>query len=810
MRKKICYLGALAAVLASCTVKEPLVPETPVVNPVAKADSVLLDFGAYVNRGIATKAGAVGELSYNNGGTQLIDTGFGVFAYYNNGELYNDMARPDFMYNQQLSYDGANWVYSPLRYWPNEFGSNAASEEVDRLTFFAYAPWVKVTPSTGILLGYTDDENDPSQSTQTGIIGMSRNTASGSPLIKYASSLNADNCVDLCWGVAKDAFTSSVDGDNNNVNPGKPYIDVIKPKIGDKIKFDFKHALAALNVQIDAVMDAENIGDSDELDSFTHIYVRSITFEGFTTKGALDLNSDYTSTSTTPNWFDLAGTGKLSLEPIIVYDGRRDGKEGVSSAIAKNETPADLNPDIVQSTAYQTTMDGDGFQFANVVGLTPGVTKTAVNLFKSSSSNAPVYVIPTEEAIKVTIVYDVETADNTLSGYLSDGETHGTSVENAITKEITLSSGAPMKLDAGKRYVIKLHLGLTSVKFDADVYEWENDTNYGEPDLPYNTETRIGSNTTLNYDASAADISFMMSGLTNESTVSVTSDPALTITTYYLNGPDEKVNAGGRVKFSASLPANDSGAEKSYVLTITENLQAGGTKVSTITLTQGTEVIAALGENKTLMAGAEAATVSFVLSGLTDGAALTATSSDINPSDVTIGSISGGRAMVSIPVSLNTTGEEKNTVVTISDGTSSSDITIVQEPIAFTAGPDGALSAATEFTWPENISADGETVSFILKGLTLNRTLELNTESGASDFAGQSKAAVMGDLVIETSGSAPTKIGTDRCAKVTVSLKARGASATTARTLVLCFSQRGANGNDLKQHTKISFVENGR
>ena len=811
MRKKICYLGVLAVVLASCATKEPLVPETPEVVPEAKADSVLLDFGAYVNRGVATKAGAVGELSYNNGGTQLIDTGFGVFAYYNNGELYNDMARPDFMYNQQLSYDGANWVYSPLRYWPNEFGSNAASEEVDRLTFFAYAPWVKVTPSTGILLGYTDDEIDPSQSTQTGIIGMSRNTSSGSPLIKYASSLDATKCVDLCWGVAAgtENFTSSVDGDANLVAPGKPYIDVIKPKIGDKIKFDFKHALAALNVQIDAVMDAERNEESDELDSFTHIYVRSITFEGFTTKGALDLNSDYSTTSTTPNWFDLTGSGKLSLDPITVYDGRRDGKEGVATAVAKNETPAELNPVIVQSYAYTTAMDDDNFQFKSVTGQI-GVTKNPVNLFKSGGLTSPVYVIPTEETIKVTIVYDVETADNTLPGYLSDGETHGTSVENAITKEITLASGDPMKLDAGKRYTIKLHLGLTSVKFDATVSDWVDDLSYGEPDLPYNTETRIGSNTTLNYDASAADISFMMSGLTNESTVSVTSSPALTITTDYLNGPDEKVNAGGRVKFSASLPANDSGAKKSYVLTITETLQAGGTKESTITLTQGTEVIAALGENKTLTAGAEAATVSFVLSGLADGATLTPTSSDIDPATVTIGSISGGKATVSIPVSLNATGAEKNTVVTISDGTSSSEITIVQEPLAFTVGSDGDISAATAVSWPQNISADGETVSFILKGLTNGRTLLLNTDSGACDFAGQTQATVIDAPVIETNGSAPGKIGPDRYAKVTVTLKARGASATTTRTLVLCFSQKGVSGTDWKQHTKITFIENGR
>ena len=796
MRKKICYLGVLAAVLASCTAKESLAPETPEVAPVAKADPVLLDFGAYVNRGIATKAGAVGVLQYNQGETQLIQTGFGVFAYYNNGELYNDMARPDFMYNQEITYDGANWVYSPLRYWPNEFGSNAESEEVDRLSFFAYAPWVKVTPSTGILLGYTDAEDDPAQSTATGIIGMSRNTASGSPLIKYASSLDATKCVDLCWGVAADNFSSSVDGDNNGVQAGKPYIDVIKPKVGDKIKFDFKHALAALNVQIDAVMDAEKQEESDELDAFTHIYVRSVTFEGFTTKGALDLNSEHSATSTTPNWFDLAGSGKLSLEPITVYDGRRDGKEGVATAEAKNETPAELNPQIVQSEAYDVTMDNEGFQFAAVTNSAhPGVQKNPVNLFKSNNLTNPVYVIPTEETIKVTIVYDVETGDNTLPGYLSDGQTHGTSVESAITKEITLANGEPMKLDAGKKYTIKLHLGMTSVKFDADVTDWGEDDNYGEPDLPYNTETRIGSNTTLNYDAAAADISFMMSGLTMGSGVNVTSTPDLTVNVDYLNGVSA-VDAEGRVKLTASLPVNDTGNERDYVLNITETLRAGGTHESTITLKQGAEVVATLGEPKELTAAAEGGNVQFILAGIPADAALTATSSEIDGSSVSIGSISAGKATITIPVALNTTGLEKSTVVTISDGSSSSQITVKQAPMTLTVDGKNPLN----ILWNEVLPYTSSTFTFVMKGLKPTWTLSVNEEgTEVNGVTGTNYYSYCFDNVT---------IEKDRdTAVVTVTTHERPSTATEDRTMSLVLKQ--SKDDELKQTSKITFNQKG-
>ena len=507
MRKKICYLGVLAAVLASCTAKEALAPETAEVAPVVKADSVLLDFGAYVNRGTTTKAGWEGQLD----NTSLIDpvtNGFGVFAYYNNGELYNEMAKPDFMYNQHITRDGTNWTYSPLRYWPNEFGSSAISEEVDRLTFFAYAPWVQVTPTTGVLIPGTGIDET------TGIIGMSRNTATGDPLIKYAVNFTPGAGVDLCWGVVPaEGYTDVVTGatQSPSLTVGKTYQNVVKPTTDSKIKFDFKHALAALNVQIDTDIDAESENHGNGLENFTRIYVRSVSFEGFTTKGALDLNSDYVA-GTNPKWLDLAGASKLSSDPITVYDGRRDGKEGIETGEAKNESPVNLNPKIIQSSKYiNTGIDGD-LKYTGFNAVQPGVSNVAVNLFDVSNIedafvdpenptseevtkalSAPVYVIPTDgEEVKISIVYDVETADPTLAGYLSDGETHGVSVENAISNKITLAAGGSMKLVAGKKYTIKLHLGLTSVKFDATVSDWETGDN-ASTDLPHNTDS--GSST---------------------------------------------------------------------------------------------------------------------------------------------------------------------------------------------------------------------------------------------------------------------------------------------------------------------------
>ena len=483
-------LAAAAAFLTACSSND--LSESPAAAP--QLDDSAVNFSAYVNRGV-TRAGAPGTLTTSDGeapNVSLQAVGFGVFSYYSDSESYSETSKPNFMYNQKVS--GENWTYSPLKYWPNEFGKNAASEGQDRLTFFAYAPYVEVNPSTGRIL--KDANNPETTSATSGIVGMTSNTASGDPYIKYYADMDPDKRVDLCWGVAKDDFAESVDAEYaiNNIVKGEPFIDVIKPATGSLINFDFKHALASVNVKIDTDINFERVNGQDhpenaaDVDNFTRIWVRSVTFEGFTDKGRLNLNSRATE-GEGPQWFDLTNDSPVASGVVSVYDGRTDGKEGRENATAKKETPATLNTKIIQSAPYSKTALED----ATTPKLTisddiPGVTKTAVNLFDALSNEAPVFVIPTDENLKVTIVYDVETYDPNLATFLSDGAVRGSSIQNTIEKEITFKDGDEVitKLEAGKKYTINLHLGLTSVKFDASVTDWA--TGYGtDVDLPFNT-----------------------------------------------------------------------------------------------------------------------------------------------------------------------------------------------------------------------------------------------------------------------------------------------------------------------------------
>jgi len=430
-------LMAATWTVAACTGVSDVV-ETPVQGHVDEPQAV--SFSAYVNRG-TTRGGYQGTLSLES--LKLDGVGFGVFAYYTDNHVYSQTMLPNFMYNQQVTWDGTlnSWTYTPVKYWPNETGDNGATT-TDRLSFFAYAPYTDVDASTGRALVRPT----------TGIVGLSRSIDSGDPYVRYFATYVPKDATDLCWAV--------------------PTIDKTKPSVSERVNFNFKHALSALNVQIDADVDDGSTG----VDTYTRIYVRSITFRGFAEKGQLNLNNDQNN----PRWNNLDCDCDLSSDAITIYDGRRDGREGASASL--NEQRTGLNPDIVQSVPY--TLDG-GSAWGNIANVTAGVTNTSVNLFNSSTASAPIFVIPTNEPLYVTIVYDVETFDSKLtSQYLSDGRTHGSSIENSISAYIKTGGDATIQMEAGKKYNIRLHLGITSVKVDASVTTWPTDGTSANVQLP--------------------------------------------------------------------------------------------------------------------------------------------------------------------------------------------------------------------------------------------------------------------------------------------------------------------------------------
>ena len=68
-------------------------------------------------------------------GTLPANSHFGVFAYYTktsnwgNGNNFT----PNFMYNEDVAFDGTSYTYDPIKYWPNNTN--------DKITFWAYYPY---------------------------------------------------------------------------------------------------------------------------------------------------------------------------------------------------------------------------------------------------------------------------------------------------------------------------------------------------------------------------------------------------------------------------------------------------------------------------------------------------------------------------------------------------------------------------------------------------------------------------------------------------------------------------------------------
>ena len=499
--KKVLYFAAVAAMFAACSSEE--LAEQSAIQQDAKGAPV--NFSIYTPRNV-TRAGLDSTITTQSlKETTHKDAGFGIFAYYTAGEKYDIKAQPNFMYNQQVKWNGEKWAYEPVKYWPNEFGNGAISDDIDYVTFFSYAPWIKVDPTTG----YPDVTGVAAEDLETvqkkNITKLVKNTATGDPLVYYTVDTDPATSVDLLWGVAAkqqdDPYYSPIVNDYNwgeIVKPGFPFIDLVKPNnpVSDKVNFYLRHALAKMKITIDYDADcslkpnADHEADSPsaEIDTTqTRIFLRSVTITGFAMKGVLNLNNTRDSL---PEWKAEDGVSELDFADVTFNDGRKDNKEGTTSGAAK-EDYALLNDTLTENTAAKipvTIWDEEA-------GKNLGVWKEEKLLLAGdpSQNGGWFYVIPREQqtAVDVTIDYDVQTLDSMVAGKLADGQSLGTIVNQVLSQYNIFGNddeGKPIDIRAGYQYEIRLHIGMTSIKVDASVKDWEEPVNEANPTLPYNNK----------------------------------------------------------------------------------------------------------------------------------------------------------------------------------------------------------------------------------------------------------------------------------------------------------------------------------
>lgn len=97
-----------------------------------------IEFSTYLGRN------AQGSRGTETSTTSIQTSGFGVLAYYTEQADFANTNKPNFMWNQKVTYSNSAWSYTPIKYWPTKVD--------DKVSFFAYAPYVENGKNTVIEL----------------------------------------------------------------------------------------------------------------------------------------------------------------------------------------------------------------------------------------------------------------------------------------------------------------------------------------------------------------------------------------------------------------------------------------------------------------------------------------------------------------------------------------------------------------------------------------------------------------------------------------------------------------------------------
>lgn len=490
MKEKIFFrlvlVAGAATMLAACTSESDNSPSAKIsYESVAAAQQVPVTFGTYIGEQAITRAttGYVGNIS-DAATLQGATVEFGVFGFYTGEELYYNTSngatptpapasgsaasatKPNFMYNQEMTYSGSAWTYNPIKYWPNDFNGTspypvdtqstdgaASGTKNNYLSFFAYAPYIKNLTQTDA----TTIDGAGQAGATSGITNFSGNDYAGNPTVTYVIGNDGQN-VDLLWGIYNASTGQNVLSAGTNVGgnvliPGpiagkaNTNINMQKQKTAGKIIFDFKHALAKIgDITVDSWIDdvAATTGHTD-IGAATRITVKSITIEdadgSMKNSGRFDL--------ATGDWSNLTGTLDFSHQLNQSADVPSSNQWQLADGIREPAAPAAL----ITSHAWNATIP-------------TGVTEVAQTVYKTANHYPVVFIPGSTPKLTFVIDYFVRTLDPNLA-------TEYSVVEQQITKTVTF--GAPAALNT--KYDINLHLGLTSVKFDVNaVSGWDGGT----------------------------------------------------------------------------------------------------------------------------------------------------------------------------------------------------------------------------------------------------------------------------------------------------------------------------------------------
>ena len=258
-----------------------------------------IEFSTYLGRN------AQGSRGTETSTTSIQNSGFGVLAYYTEKADFANTNKPNFMWNQKVTYDttNTNWEYTPVKYWPTKVG--------DKVSFFAYAPYVENGKNT--------------------VIELSGKSATGTPTATITLPDNPSETID---------FVAAVQMNKTHDK-------------GTNVSFTLKHEMTRVKVQ--AKLDKSVYSDTDDKHK-TFVVIKKVTFNN---KGQFYKSGTYTFSTDdnkrgiwtpTPNasTYTLDLNGVLNKTKITANDAKGattsgDYKTGVDGIkLTKKDKPEDL------------------------------------------------------------------------------------------------------------------------------------------------------------------------------------------------------------------------------------------------------------------------------------------------------------------------------------------------------------------------------------------------------------------------------------------------------------------------------------
>ena len=461
--KYIMYACAMA--FAGCSSGDDVAELTEERNPGMVGTEVA--FATEMDLFTRAHGGAISDLDALKATTE----GFGVFAYLTGSSDWTEAVganavdapaypTPDFMMNQQVtwgaqySYTDAkgndvivrDWVYRPLKYWPNgttgtddplTTDGNTDATNPQRVSFFAYAPHADGR--------VTDDAAAATLSPEAkGVISYAR-TYDKSPHVWYVIGDGGAGQIDLLWA-------NCIDARRNR----QGLIEVDKNQQAwtyQRVPLQFKHALSSIDIFVQRIYDEQVYSGKTIFDPVAKTKIDSTKL--FVSRVKLTAADGIVGTG---------GRGRLSL-----VDGTwtsLSGKPGDEEAAKVLTIRESLIEDSLRGTLNNSMiiLELDRWPMRGY-----GVDENERRLLHADSV---LTMIPQTLTLTPEVTYSMVTQDNSLllNDALKDseGNLYSRIVNTLVANPVTIT------FEPGKRYKLLLRIGVEHLTFEVlSVVDWD-------------------------------------------------------------------------------------------------------------------------------------------------------------------------------------------------------------------------------------------------------------------------------------------------------------------------------------------------